>query len=355
MAVVVPLGLVSIPMNAGAASNPAPVGLGTADSFAVLAGSTVTNTGPTVVNGDLGVSPGNSVTGFPPGTVNGTVHSGDAVAAQAQSDLTAAYNDAAGRSCDVDLTGTDLGGLTLTSGVYCFASSAQLTGTLTLDAQGDPSAVFIFQIGSTLTTASGSNVSLINGAQSCNVFWKVGSSATLGTNTRFKGSILALTSNTLNTNATVDGRTLARNGAVTLDSNTITRQSCSTSSPTPSPTGGGTSSPSPSPSGGSISPSPSPTGGGSPSPSPTGATSPPSPSPTDSSTSPPSPPPTGGGPGTLGSGTSGPGGLPGTGAAPWLDSALILAAALIVTGLFTQFPGRLPLRRLVAKILEVLA
>lgn len=202
------------------------VGLGTAGSFAVLAGSAVTNTGPTVVNGDLGVSPDSAVSGFPPGLVNGTIHAGDAAAAQAQSDLTIAYNDAAGRACDVDLTGQDLGGLTLTSGVYCFSSSAQLTGTLTLDAEGDPNAVFIFQIGSTLTTASGSRVDLINGAQSCNVYWQVGSSATLGSNTTFAGNILALTSITLVTGATVDGRTLARNGAVTLDSNVITRATC---------------------------------------------------------------------------------------------------------------------------------
>ena len=220
---------------ASSAQAQAPVGLGTAGSFAVLGGSTVTNTGPTVVNGDLGVSPGNACTGFAspctgggPGTVNGTIHAGDAVAAQAQSDLTTAYNSAAGRACDVNLTGQDLGGMTLTSGVYCFSSSAQLTGTLTLDAQGDPDAVFIFQIGSTLTTASNSSVNLINAAQACNVFWQVGSSATLGTTTSFQGNILALTTITANTGATVDGRLLARNGAVNLDSNTITRARCAT-------------------------------------------------------------------------------------------------------------------------------
>src|SRR5680860_129209 len=129
---------------AGSAQAQAPVSLGTADGFAVLGGSTVTNTGPTVVNGDLGVSPGSAVTGFPPGTVNGTIHAADAVAAQAQSDLTAAYIDAAGRACTVALTGQDLGGMTLTSGVYCFSSSAQLTGTLTLDAQGDPNACLLY-------------------------------------------------------------------------------------------------------------------------------------------------------------------------------------------------------------------
>ncbi len=211
---------------ASSAKAQAPVSLGTADSFAVLGASTVTNTGPSVINGDLGVSPGTAVTGFPPGTVSGTIHAADAVAAQAQSDLTAAYVDAAGRACQVVLTGQDLGGMTLTHAVYCFSSSAQLTGTLTLDAQGDPNAVFIFQIGSTLTTASGSRVNLINGAQSCNVFWQVGSSATLGTTTTFRGNTLALTSITATTGATVDGRLLARNGAVTLDSNTVTRAQC---------------------------------------------------------------------------------------------------------------------------------
>ena len=150
----------------------------------------------------------------------------DGAATSAQTSLTTAYNDATGQSCDTDLTGQDLGGLTLTSGVYCFSSSAQLTGTLTLDAQGDPSAVFIFKTGSTLTTASNSSVNLINSAQPCNVFWRIGSSATLGSSTIFSGNIIALTSITLNTSATVDGRVLARNGAVTLDSNTITAAVC---------------------------------------------------------------------------------------------------------------------------------
>jgi hypothetical protein len=201
--------------------------LGTADSFAVLGGSTVTNTGPSVISGDLGVSPGSAVTGFPPGIVtNGTIHAADAVASQAQDDTTTAYNDLAGQPCDSNRTGQDLGGLTLTSGVYCFDTSAQLTGTLTLDAQGDPNAVFVFQIGSTLTTASGSRVNLINGAQACRVFWQVGSSATLGTTTDFVGNVLADTSITANTGATVQGRLLAQNGAVTLDTNTITRATC---------------------------------------------------------------------------------------------------------------------------------
>jgi LPXTG-motif cell wall-anchored protein len=210
----------------------APVGLGTATSFAVLAGTTVTNTGPSTISGDLGVSPGSAVTGFPPGTVTGgVIHASDAVAAQAQNDLTTAYNDAAGRGPATGESG-DLTGQTLTAGVYKSTSSLGLTGTVTLDAQGDPNAVFIFQVASTLITGSGSNVSLTNGAQPCNVFWQVASSATLGTNTTFNGNILALTSITANTGATVAGRLLARNGAVTLDDNTITRPVCTTATAT---------------------------------------------------------------------------------------------------------------------------
>ena len=210
-----------------------PVGLGTADSFAVLAGSTVTNTGPSVVNGNLGVSPGTAVTGFPPGTVNGTIHAADAVAAQAQSDLTTAYDSAAGRIPAVSVSG-DLGGRTLTAGVYKSGSSLGLTGTLTLDAQGDANAVFVFQAGSTLTTASGSHVDLINGAQACNVFWQIGSSATLGTSSVFSGDILALTSISMNNGVAVQGRALARNGAVTLINDTITAAHCApTGTPPP--------------------------------------------------------------------------------------------------------------------------
>lgn len=204
-----------------------PVGLGTAGSFAVLGGSTVTNTGPSVITGDLGVSPGTAITGLPPGTVNGTVHAADAVAAQAQSDVTTAYNDAAGRIPAVVVPG-DLGGLLLTPGVYKQSSSLLLTGSATLDAQGDPSAVFIFQVGSTLTTASSSRVLLAGGAQSCNVFWQIGSSATIGTGTAFVGNIFALQSITMTTGATLQGRALARNGAVTLDTNTISRADCAT-------------------------------------------------------------------------------------------------------------------------------
>jgi hypothetical protein len=207
--------------------------LGTADSFAVLAGSTATNTGSTLITGNLGVWPGTEITGFPPGVVNGTEHPGDGIAQQAQSDVTAAYNDLAGRACDQDLSGSDLGGLTLVEGVYCFSDSAQLTGQLTLDAEGNADAVFIFQIGSTLTTDTGSSILIANSGSACNLFWQVGSSATLGTSTSFAGNILALTSITLNTNANVSGRALAQNGAVTMDTNNISNAACVT---TPIPT-----------------------------------------------------------------------------------------------------------------------
>lgn len=202
----------------GAATAPP---LGTTESFAVLGGSTVTNTGPTILIGDLGLWPGLSIIGFPPGIVNGVTHAGDATAQLAQSDLVAAYDDLAGQACDTDLTAQDLGGLTLVPGVYCYSTSAQLTGTVTLDAQGDPDAVFVFQIGSTLTTASNSVVSVINGGADCNVFWQIGTSATLGTGTTFAGSVLALSSITVDTGADASGRLLARNGAVTLDTNEV--------------------------------------------------------------------------------------------------------------------------------------
>ncbi|MEY9909143.1 hypothetical protein ABIA35_005378 [Catenulispora sp. MAP12-49] len=217
--------LVLAPTTAQAIATEVP--LGTLQSVAVLGGQSVTNTGPSVINGDLGVSPGTSVTGFPPGIVNGTIHAADAVAAQNQSDLTVAYNNAAGQAADASVPG-ELGGLTLVPGVYNASSSTGITGTLTLNAQGNPNAVWIFQVGSTLTTASSSTVALINGASPCNVFWQIGSSATLGTGTNFTGTILALTSITVNTNATIAGRALARNGSVTLDTNTITRPQCAT-------------------------------------------------------------------------------------------------------------------------------
>jgi hypothetical protein len=186
----------------------APVDLGTASPFVVLGGSTVTNTGPSVLNGDLGVSPGTSLPGFGlPAVVNGATHNNDAVAAQAQSDVTTAYNVAAGTPVlpANDLSGADLGGLTLAPGAYRYTSSAQLTGALTLDAEGDPSAQFVFEIASTLTSASASSVVLVNGASPCNVYWQVGSSATLGTTTAFAGNVIALTDVSLNDGATVSG------------------------------------------------------------------------------------------------------------------------------------------------------
>ena len=215
--------LVALAGGATAAATPVP--LGTADSFAVLAGAGITNTGPTTVNGDLGTYPTTTMTGTASITVTGTNHGGDSVTQGAKTDLVTAYNTAAGEGPTSPIV-ADLGGRTLTPGVYNSASSIGLTGTLTLDAGGNPSAAFVFQAGSTLTTASASQVNLINGAQSCNVFWQVGSSATLGTGSTFRGSILALASITVTTGTTVDGRVLARNGAVTLDTNTITKPTC---------------------------------------------------------------------------------------------------------------------------------
>lgn len=209
----------------------ASVGLGTDASFSVLGGTTVTNTGPSILAGDLGVAPGAAVVGFPPGQVGGTIHANDAVALQAKSDLVTAYDDAAGRPSTATIS-SDLAGLTLGPGAYSSASSLGLSGALTLDAHGDANAVFVFQAGSTLTTGSGSSVLLLGGAQACNVVWQVGSSATIGTATAFTGSILALTSISLQTGATVRGRALARNGAVTLDTNTFTAPSCATTGAT---------------------------------------------------------------------------------------------------------------------------
>jgi LPXTG-site transpeptidase (sortase) family protein len=202
----------------------------------------VTNTGPTVLNGHLGLHPGTSVTGFPPGSVNGTKYIADGVALQAKNDATTAYNDLFGQLCDSDLTGQDLGGLTLTPGVYCFDSSAILTGNLVLDAQGDPNAVWVFKMGSSLTTQSGSSVTYQNSGAVplCNVYWQVGSSATLGTGSGFIGTIIAAHDITLTTSATVAGRVLAlgvsADGAVTLDSNVITPAICAAPTPTPTAT-----------------------------------------------------------------------------------------------------------------------
>jgi hypothetical protein len=203
------------PLDALAATSP---NLGTALNFTVLAGSTVTNTGPSVITGNLGLDPGSSVTGFPPGTVTGVKHISDAVALHAKNDLTTAYMDAANAPVTTDMTGLNLGGKNLTPGVYKFDSSAQLTGTLTLSGNG----VYIFQIGSTLTTASNSVVATINGAQACGVYWQVGTSATLGSATHFQGTLMALTSITMITGANIiSGRAMARNGALTLDANHI--------------------------------------------------------------------------------------------------------------------------------------
>ena len=226
------------------------VNLGTASSFAVLAGAGITNTGPTTILGDVGSYPTTTETGFGSVSLTGTNHGGDAVTQGAKTDLTTAYLDAAGRGPTIPVV-ADLGGLTLVPGVYNSATSLGLTGTLTLS--GSSSDVWVFQAGSTLTTASGSKVAFIGGAQSCNVFWQVGSSATLGTGSAFKGTILALTSITATTGATVDGRLLARNGAVTLDTNVITRSMCA-ATPAPTSIPGPTSSPTPVPSAGIIVP-----------------------------------------------------------------------------------------------------
>jgi hypothetical protein len=213
----------------------ASVGLGSAASFSVLAGSTVTNTGPTTMFGDLGLSPGSSVTGAP--DVLGQTHVDDAVAIGAKNALTTAYNDAASRPSNGS-AGTDLAGQTFLPGVYTASSSLLLSsGSVTLNAQGDPNAVFVFQVGSTLISGSSTTVLLTNGAQACNVFWQVGSSATLGTGTSFVGTIMASASITANTAATIHGRLLAQTGAVTLDTNTITTSNCPSSE---SGSGGGT-------------------------------------------------------------------------------------------------------------------
>jgi hypothetical protein len=230
---------------AGASAAEAPVGLGTAGNFSVLAGSTVTNTGATTLAQSLGVHPGSTATGFPPGLVGGATHLGDAVALQAKSDLTTAYNDAAGRTPFTNHA-SELGGATLIPGVYRIGA-AQVTGQLTLNAQGNPQAVFIFQIASTLTTASNSSVVFINGASPCNVYWQVGSSATLGTGTHFVGNIMALASIAMTTGARLQGRALARTAAVTLDTNVITEPVCTTPTPTTSATATPTRTPTASP------------------------------------------------------------------------------------------------------------
>ena len=229
----------AIPTSALAATAP---DLGTAAPFGVLGAASVTNTDTTIVGGDVGVYPGTSITGFPPGIILGTEHDADAVAGQGEVDALTAYNQAAGEAPTEVLPSNDLTGLTLAPGVYKNASDVMLdtNGTLTLDGQGDPDSVFIFQIGSTLTTGSDSSISYINGASPCNVFWQVGSSATLGTGSNFVGTILANTSISLDDSVTVAGRLLAgegtSSGAVTLIGDTISPSVCTT--PTTGGTGG---------------------------------------------------------------------------------------------------------------------
>ncbi|MGC5016305.1 ice-binding family protein [Streptosporangium sp. DT93] len=209
--------------RAGASAPQPPVALGTAGSFAVLAGLSVVNTGATVVTGNVGVTPGAAMTGFPPGSVAGTVHRDDPVAVRAQSDAAAAYADIASRTSTATIP-TDLGATTLTPGIYASASGTfSNTGDLVLDAQGDPDAIFIFQAVSTLLTAGASTVALTGGAQARNVFWQIGTSATLGAGSTLSGTLLALASITVGANVIIDGRVLARDGTVTMDTDIVTR------------------------------------------------------------------------------------------------------------------------------------
>jgi hypothetical protein len=194
-------------------------------NLAIIAGSAVTNTGATVITGDIGLSPGTSVGGFPPGILNGTLHINDSIATRAKQDLTAAYNDAAGRtSTDIVTLSGNIGGLTLTPGLYKSTSSLAISsGDLTFDAKGNPNAVFIIQIASSLTTTSGRKIFLAGGASASNIFWQVGSSATFGTTSVFKGTVLVMQSITFNTGATLDGRAFARTGGVAMAGNTIVK------------------------------------------------------------------------------------------------------------------------------------
>jgi hypothetical protein len=202
------------------------VALGSASNMAVLAGSSISNTGATTITGDMGLSPGTSIGGFPPGILIGTQHINDATANQAKLDLTAAYNDAAGRTAtDIVSISGNIGGLTLTPGLYKSTSSISISsGDLTFDAKGNPNAVFIIQVATTLTTTSGRQVILSGGALASNIFWQVGSSATFGTTSVFKGTVLTMQSITFNTGATLDGRGLARTGAIVMAGNTIVKQ-----------------------------------------------------------------------------------------------------------------------------------
>jgi hypothetical protein len=197
--------------------------LGSTARFTILAGSTVSNTGLTTITGEVGVSPGLALVGIPGGVV---VHAGDPVAALGQADLTVAYNRLAGLPCGTVLTGRDLGGMVLAPGVYCFSSSAQLTGALVLDGQNQPNPLFIFQVGSTLVTSNVSTVLMINNARSCGVYWQTGSSATIGIGSNFAGNILAYASVTLTTGVILHGRALARSGGVTMDTNSVSNADC---------------------------------------------------------------------------------------------------------------------------------
>jgi hypothetical protein len=219
----IPLAIAAFAGGQPRASAQTIVNLGTAESYAVLAGTSVSNTGPTTILGDLGVYSGSTVTGFPPGSVDGTMNIDNAAAMQAQADLASAYNNAAAQSPTMTyLPASDLGGLTLTPGVYNDSTTFSITGTLTLNAGGDANAVWIFQAGSTLTTATDSSIVLEGGAQAGNVFWQVGSSATLGVSSDFEGSVLAGTSITVDADAAVDGDLLARSGSVTLNTDQLT-------------------------------------------------------------------------------------------------------------------------------------
>jgi len=227
--------ILSVPVMSMAAQPT--VDLGSTSTFAVLAGSAITNTGTTVIKGsaggDVGLYPGTAFTGDTSATVSGDIHLADAAAGLAKDDLVTAYDDAVGR-LPVTRIPTELGGTTLTPGVYDSADGTfQITGTLTLDAQGDPDGVFVFKTASTLITASSSDVVLTDGARYCRTFWSVGTSATLGTDSHFVGHIFAMSSITATTGATVQGQLLARNGAVTLDSNTITNGVCDTAAAPP--------------------------------------------------------------------------------------------------------------------------
>ena len=239
------LALFAVPAGAFAAE--ATVNLGTTAGFAVLAGTTITNTGATTITGDVGLHPGSAFVDAGV-TLIGARHIADAVASKAKTDLVTAYNDAAGRPVS-STQPVDLGGLTLGPGVYDTGGVIGLTGTLTLDAGGDPDAVFIFKSTATLTTAANSEVRLVNGARFCRVFWVVPSSATLGTNSTFVGHILALTDIHAQTGTSVEGQLLARNGEVTLDTNVVTNEICTvartirvtkTASPRSLPNGPGT-------------------------------------------------------------------------------------------------------------------